>query len=146
MVAVRSQENWSWEGPLGTPLGLVHWKRASSPVEAGTSGYLSISDSDCRVVSELEQESQASSWIEAWNSACLWRCSRGERPLVELYLEPGAYSGQCTGESLPLRVDFIHRVEFEEGPGIGFLSRGDREIGVLRNVEPPMRPRLEFPR
>ena len=29
-----------WEGPLGTPLGLVHWKRASSPVEAGTAGYL----------------------------------------------------------------------------------------------------------
>ena len=26
--------------PLGTPLGLVHWKRASSPVEAGTAGYL----------------------------------------------------------------------------------------------------------
>ena len=24
-------------------------------------------------------------------------------------------------------------------PGIGFLSRGDREIGVLRNVEPPTR-------
>ena len=29
-----------WEGPLGTPRGLVHWKRASSPVEAGTSGFL----------------------------------------------------------------------------------------------------------
>ena len=29
-----------WEGPFGTPLGLVHWKRASSPVEAGTAGYL----------------------------------------------------------------------------------------------------------
>src|SRR5574342_601965 len=28
-------------------------------------------------------------------------------------------------------------------PGIGFVSRGDREIGVLRNVEPPTRPRLE---
>src|SRR5574340_1216953 len=28
-------------------------------------------------------------------------------------------------------------------PGIEFLSRGDREIGVLRNVEPPTRPRLE---
>ena len=28
------------EWPLGTPLGLVHWKRASSPVEAGTAGYL----------------------------------------------------------------------------------------------------------
>ena len=31
----------------------------------------------------------------------------------------------------------------ERCPGIGFLSRGDREIGVLRNVEPPIRPRLE---
>ena len=28
-------------------------------------------------------------------------------------------------------------------PGIGFLSRGDREIGVLRNVEAPTRPRLK---
>ena len=27
------QGNWRWEGPLGTTLGLVHWKRASSPVE-----------------------------------------------------------------------------------------------------------------
>ena len=35
MVALRGQGNWKWEGPLGTPLGLVHWKRASSPVEAG---------------------------------------------------------------------------------------------------------------
>jgi len=40
MVALRSQGNWRWEGPLGTLLGLVHCKRASSPVEAGTSGFL----------------------------------------------------------------------------------------------------------
>ena len=32
---------------------------------------------------------------------------------------------------------------WERCPGIGFFSRGDREIGVLRNVEPPTRPRLE---
>ena len=31
----------------------------------------------------------------------------------------------------------------ERCPGIGFLSRGDREIGVLRHVEAPTRPRLE---
>ena len=31
-------------GPLGTPLDLVQWKRASSRVEARTSGFLSISD------------------------------------------------------------------------------------------------------
>src|SRR5574337_1921562 len=38
-----------------------------------------------------------------WNSACLSRCPRGERPLVELYLEPGVFSERCT-EKLPLRV------------------------------------------
>ena len=42
MVALRGQGNWRWEGLLGTPLGLVHWKRASSPVEAGTSGFLPL--------------------------------------------------------------------------------------------------------
>ena len=31
----------------------------------------------------------------------------------------------------------------ERCPGIGFLSSGDLEIGVLRNVEAPTRPRLE---
>src|SRR5574337_1266195 len=31
----------------------------------------------------------------------------------------------------------------ERCPGIGFFSRGDREIGVLRNMEAPRRPRLE---
>ena len=48
-----------------------------------------ISDSDRRVPADWGQESQASSWVEAWNSACLSRWSRGDRPLVERYLEPG---------------------------------------------------------
>ena len=42
-------------GPLGTPLGLSQWKRASSRVEAGTSGFLSNSDSDRSVPAELRQ-------------------------------------------------------------------------------------------
>ena len=50
-------------GPLRTPLGLAKWKRASSGVEAGTSGFLSISDSDRKVPAELGQESQASSCL-----------------------------------------------------------------------------------
>ena len=45
--------------PLGTPLGLSQWKRASCRVEAGTSGFLSNSDSDRSVPAELGQESQA---------------------------------------------------------------------------------------
>ena len=135
MVPLRSQGNWRWEGPLGTQLGLVHWKRASSAVEAGTSGFVSISDSDRKVLAELGQESQASSWVEAWNSTCLSRCSRGE-----LYLEPGGFSGRCTGESLPLRVDFIHRVEFEEVSGHRVLikrgpgNRGPTECGTTHEA------------
>ena len=46
-------------GPLGTPLGLSQWKRASSRVKAGTSGFLSNSDSDRSVPADLGQESQA---------------------------------------------------------------------------------------
>ena len=38
MVALRSQGNWRWEGPVGTPLGLVQWKRASSRLEAEPQG------------------------------------------------------------------------------------------------------------
>ena len=34
----------SWEGPLGTPLGLVQWKRASWQVEAGTTGHHALTD------------------------------------------------------------------------------------------------------
>ena len=50
-------------GPLGTPLGLAQRKRASPRDEAGTSGFLSVSDSDRRVPAELGQESQASSCL-----------------------------------------------------------------------------------
>ena len=95
---------WSLEGPLGTPLGLVQWKRASSRVEAGTSGFFSISDFDHRVPAALEQESQASSCVEEWNSSCLCSSSPGDRPLVELYLEPASFSGQCNGGVIPLGV------------------------------------------
>ena len=36
-------------GPLGTPLGLAQWKRASSRGETGNLGFLSFSDSNHRV-------------------------------------------------------------------------------------------------
>ena len=51
-------------GPLGTPLGLAQRKRASPRWEAGTSGFLSNSDSDRSVPAELGQESQTSSCVE----------------------------------------------------------------------------------
>ena len=79
--------------PLGTPLGVVQWKMASSGLKMRTSGFLSISDFDRRVSAELVQESQASSCVEEWNSACLSSCSQVDRTLVELYLEPAGFSG-----------------------------------------------------
>ena len=93
----------------------------------------------------MGQESQASSWVEAWNSACLSRCPRGERPLLELYLEPGGFSGRCTGESLPLRVDFIHRVEFEEvfGHRITPLHRNLQGLLRILSVKPASGPDLK---
>ena len=33
----------------------------------------------------------------------------------------GVFSPRCTGESLPLRVDFIHRVEFGEVSGVSVI-------------------------
>ena len=37
-------------GPLGTPLGLAQWKRASSRGETGNLGFLSFSDSNHRAL------------------------------------------------------------------------------------------------
>ena len=125
--------------------GLVQWKRASYRVEAGNSGFLSIFDFDHRVPAELEQESQASSCVEEWNSACLSSCSRGDRLLVELYLESAVFFGGSTGVSVTLCiVTSFTGLHSKRCPGIGFLSRADREIGVFGNVAPPMTLRLEF--
>ena len=125
--------------------GLVQWKRASYRVEGGTSGFLSIFYFNPRVLAELEQESQASSCVEEWNSACLSSCSRGDRLLVELYLESAVFSGGSTGVSVTLRiVTSFTGLHSKRCPGIGFLSRADQEIGVFGNVAPPMTLRLEF--
>src|SRR5574341_1008064 len=131
MVALRSQGNWRWEGPLGTPLGLVHWKRASSPVEAGTAGYLwfqtpiagSLQTADRRVRPRLglrhgtRLASRGDPGERGHLSSCIWNL--------------GFFSGRSTGESLPLRVDFIHRVEFGEVSGHRVLiKRGPGNRGA----------------
>src|SRR5574337_1128405 len=130
------------EGPLGTPLGLAHWKRASSPVEAGIAGYLcfqtpiagSLQTGDRRVRPRLglrQGTPLASRDVPRERgrlSSCTWNLgfflnAALKNCLFVLTAFTGWSSARC--------------------PGIGFLSRGDREIGVLRNVEPPTRPRLE---
>ena len=49
----------------------VGMNRASSRVKVGTSGFLSISDTDLTVSVEFEQGRQTSSCVEALNLACL---------------------------------------------------------------------------
>src|SRR5574337_1015946 len=142
MVALRSQGNWRWEGPLGTPLGLVHWKRASSPAEARTVGSLSfqtpipgsLQTGDRRVRPRLglrHGTPLASRDVPGERgrlSSCIWN----------LGFFPTDARKNCT-----FVLTAFTGWSSERCPGIGFLSRGDREIGVLRNVEPPTRPRLE---
>ena len=116
-------------------------------MEAGTSGVLSISDSGRRVPEEYGQESHASSSVEAWISACLSSCSWSDRPLVELSVEPAGFSGRCTGVSVPLRVVPSSKgLSSKRCPGIGILSRVNREIGVFQHVSPSTRLCLEYPR
>ena len=101
-------------GPLGTPLGLAQRKRASPRGEAGTSGFLCVSDSDRRVPAELGQESQASSCVEELNSSCLSSCSWGDKPLVDLYVELAGFSNDAGGCQTPSFCAFVHRIAFEE--------------------------------
>ena len=120
-------------------------KRASSRFEAGTSGLLSISDSEHRVPTELGQESQASSCVEEWNSTGLSSCSPDNRPLVELCVEPAVLSGRCMGVSVPLRfLPSYTGLPSKRYPAFRFLSRADQEIRVFRHVAPPTSLRLEF--
>ena len=51
-VPLRGEGSCGGGGALGTPLGLAQRKRASPRGEAGTSGFLSVSDSDRRVPAE----------------------------------------------------------------------------------------------
>ena len=119
--------------------------RASSRVEAGTSGFLSISDINLGVSVEFEQGSQASSCVEAWNSACLSSCEWGVRPLVELDLEPAAFSGGCTwGVSAPLCCDLIVGVPLELVQGHQALSRVNGEISVFGIVAQPTKVPVKF--
>ena len=111
--------------------------------QEGTSGFLSISDSDRRVTAELGQESQALSCVEECISACLSSCSRVDRPLVELYVDPELLSIQCMRVSVPLPVVTLSTgLPSKRCPGIGFLSRADGQIGVFLHVERPRRLRL----
>ena len=117
---------------------MAQWKRASFRVDAGTSGFIYISDSDRTVPAELGKESQAFSCVEERNSACLSSSSRDDRTLVNLCLESACFSTLCMGMSVPLRVvPSPTGLPWKRGPGLRAFSRADRGIGGVRHVAPP---------
>ena len=124
-------------GSLGNPLCLVEWKRASSRVEAGMLGFLSISNSDHRVPAKLAQESQAWCSAEEWNSAYLSSCSGGYKPLVVLCVELRVFRKMHGGVRVPSCCAFIHRVAFEEVSGHRVLLKsglGNRDLSACGTI------------
>ena len=78
-----------------------------------------------------------------WNPACLSRCPRGEATCRAGLGTWGCFPDDARASHCPFVWTSFTGWSSERCPGIGFLSRGDREIGVLRNVEAPTRPRLD---
>ena len=126
------------EGPLGIPLRSVQWKRASSPVEVETSGFLSCSDVNLGVCLQFQTGSQASTCVEAWNFTFPSSCKRGFRPPVEFNWRPGAFLEFATEVSfLPSCCELIPGVPFELVQRNQALSRVDGEIRVSPIVVRP---------
>ena len=101
-------------GPLGTPLGLVQWKRASSRGEAGTSVFLSVSDSYRRVPAQLGQESQASSCLRMELRLPLELFRGSQAPGRAVCGSCGCFLTNHGGVSAPSFCAFTQRVAFEE--------------------------------
>ena len=134
-------------GPLGTPLGLAQRKRASPRGEAGTSGFLSVSDSDHRVPAELGQESQASSCLRK-GTPLASRVAQGvSGPSSScVCVTRGSLRSMHGGGSAPSCCAFTHRVAFKEGSGPRFLLKSGPGNRGRSACGPTHVARLEFPR
>ena len=117
-------------GPLGTPLGLAQWKRASSRGEAGTSGFLSVSDAERRVPAEFVQESQAPSCLRK-GTPLASRVAQGvSGPLSSYVWNLRAFQDDKWGCQYPSCCAFTHRAAFEEVSGHRVLIQtGPGDLG-----------------
>ena len=80
------------QGPVGILLESLPVNRAVSRVQSGNSVFFSGGDRDLGPPIKVQQGSQASLGVEAWNSAFLSSCQRAVRPLVEFRWGNGAFS------------------------------------------------------
>ena len=114
-------------GPLGTPLGLTKRKRPSPRGEAGTSGFLSVSDSDRRVPAELGQESQASSCLRKRTPLASRVVQGVSGPSSSCVWNPRVFADDAQGWQCPFVLCLHPQVAFEEVSGHRVLIKSGQE-------------------
>ena len=128
--------HWVWCIGRGPHLHLRQETEGSSPFQTPIPGSLQSWDRRVRPRLGLRHGNTLAPrgvhGVRGHLSSCFWNL--------------GGFPEDARGSHCPFLLTSFTGWSSKRCPGIGFLSRGDREIGVLRNVEPPMRPRLEFRR
>ena len=94
--------------------------------------FLSGGDRDLGLFIKIQLGSQASSGVEAWNSASLSRCLRGVRAPVDFRQGIWAFSrGSAWETGLPSCCEGILGVALGLVQGNQDLSRAEGAVGVL---------------
>ena len=108
MVPMGSQEYFGVGAASRDSNGFMQWKRASSRVQAGTSGLLSCSDVGLELCMLFQTGIQVSTCVEAWNSAFLSSCQMVFRLPGELNLGCGAlFELETRASELPSCCELI---------------------------------------
>ena len=125
--------HWFWCKGRGPHLQVRQEPQGSSPFQTPIAGSLQTWDRRVRPRPGLRHGTPLASGgvhgVRGHLSSCIWNLG---------FFPDDARSSHC-----PFVLTSFKGWSSKRCPGIGFISRGDREIGVLRNVEPPTRPRLE---
>src|SRR5574337_1043996 len=102
----------------------------------GRQAFISSGSKEPRSALESRRLSLGAHWVDSRESSLLRRLERGR--LSSCIWNLGFFPNDARKNCSFVLTAFTGWSS-ERCPGIGFLSRGDREIGVLRNVEPPTR-------
>ena len=96
----------------------------------GDLGSLSSCHSDIGIPINYKR-SQASSSFEAWNSACLSRCQRDFRPLVEMRWRGRFFSRVSTSDSdIPSSCEIKGKPAFQSLQGVRLLSSQGISVSI----------------
>ena len=118
-----------YDGEVSEPLVGRQGSRVSMRVARGSASLLPSHGRGLWPRDMLKKVSRGLPGERGHLSSCIWNL--------------GVFPDDARASHCPFVLTSFTGWTSERCPGIGFFSRGDREIGVLRNVEAPTRPRLE---